>query len=127
VALETKIGGRFYEQWEGQAGALYAVVTCLDPPVKLRLMGPMGMSGAVACSMEFIMEEAAGKTQLTLTHDIMGTIPADEVESYRSGWKELLGVTLRAYVERSGSYSSPSMERGAVVEILTVTNVPTRD
>jgi aryl-alcohol dehydrogenase-like predicted oxidoreductase len=64
VILESKVGGRFYEQWDGQAGALYAVVTYLDPPVKL---------------------------------------PADEVESYRSGWKELLGVTLRAYVERSGS------------------------
>jgi uncharacterized protein YndB with AHSA1/START domain len=93
VKLEPRVGGRFYEEWGDGTGALYAHVTYIEPPVKLRLMGPMGMSGAVASCME--------KTRLTLTHDILGTIPRDEVESYRSGWKELLGVTLRAFVERS--------------------------
>jgi hypothetical protein len=64
-------------------------------------MGPMGLSGAVACGMEFTLEDTGRATRLTLTHDIMGTIPPGEVESYRSGWKELLGVTLRAYAEGS--------------------------
>lgn len=99
VRFEPKVGGRFYEDWGDGAGALYATVTYLDPPSRLRLMGPMGLSGAVACGMEFTLEEDGGKTRLTLVHDIMGTIPPGEVESYRSGWKELLGVTLRAYVE----------------------------
>ena len=99
VRFEPRVGGRFYEDWGDETGALYAHVTYIDPPAKLRLAGPMGMSGAVASGMEFTLEDAGGKTRLTLVHDIMGTIPPDEVQSYRSGWKELLGVTLREYVE----------------------------
>ncbi len=97
VILEPRLGGRFYEDWG--AGALYATVSYYEPPLKLRLTGPMGMSGAVACSMEFALEERSGATRLTLSHDILGTISRETVESYRSGWKKLLGTTLKAFVE----------------------------
>ncbi|HET7838551.1 MAG TPA: SRPBCC domain-containing protein, partial [Rectinemataceae bacterium] len=47
VGFEPKIGGRFYEEWAGGSAALYATVTYIEPPARLRLSGPMGMDGAV--------------------------------------------------------------------------------
>lgn len=98
VSLDARVGGAFGEAWPG-GGALYATLTYLEPPRKLRLQGPMGMSGAVACSMEFELEARDGGTRLSLVHDILGRIEAGTVESYRAGWKELLGESLTRHVE----------------------------
>lgn len=100
VSLEPRVGGRFYEDWGDGQGALYATVTYLEAPRKLRLSGPMGMSGAVACAMEFALEDRGASTLLKLTHDILGTINPQVVEEYRAGWKELLGQSLKNHVEQ---------------------------
>ena len=103
VAMEPRIGGRFYEEWSGISAALYAVVQYIDPPRLLRLDGPMGMPGAVLGVMEFRLEPADEGTRLSLVHDISGAIEPDTVESYRAGWEELLGVTLRRYCEHGAA------------------------
>jgi uncharacterized protein YndB with AHSA1/START domain len=100
VRLEPCVGGRFYEEWTGAAGALYATVMYLEPDRKLRLAGPMGMDGAVVSTMEFTLEPAGSATRLTLTHDIMGMVTSETPERYREGWKALLDQALRAHVER---------------------------
>jgi uncharacterized protein YndB with AHSA1/START domain len=98
VTMDARVGGAFEEAWEG-GGALYASITYLDPAKKLRLSGPMGMSGAVACTMEYELRPEGEATRLALVHDILGRIEAGTVESYRTGWKELLGTSLTAWVE----------------------------
>jgi uncharacterized protein YndB with AHSA1/START domain len=102
VVLEPRPGGRFYEDWGEGSGALYATVTYIDPPVELRLVGPMGMAGAVVGSMVFAIAETGGFTRLTLTHAILGSVDRETVEAYRSGWKELIGSSLKAHVEGKG-------------------------
>jgi uncharacterized protein YndB with AHSA1/START domain len=99
VGFEPRIGGRFYEEWEVGGAALYATVTYIDPPRRLRLEGPMGMSGAVAASMQFELESRGSGTRLELVHDILASIDRAELEEYRAGWAELLDRGLRAFVE----------------------------
>ncbi len=98
VGFEPRIGGRFYEEWEPSGAVLYATVTYIDPPRRLRLEGPMGMSGAVAASMDFVLEASGTGTRLKLVHDILGSMEKDEIEEYRKGWAELLDRTLRDYL-----------------------------
>jgi uncharacterized protein YndB with AHSA1/START domain len=99
VGFEPRIGGRFYEEWEVGGAALYATVTYIDPPRKLRLEGPMGMSGAVAASMEFELADSGKGTRLSLVHDILASMAKEEIQEYRMGWAQLLGTTLRGYLE----------------------------
>ena len=100
VAMEPRIGGRFYEEWSGTSAALYAVVQHIDPPRSLKLAGPMGMDGAVVSVMEFRLEQEGRGTKLSLAHEIFGWIESGTIESYRGGWAELLGHTLKSYCER---------------------------
>ncbi len=103
VGFEPRIGGRFYEDWGGGSAALYATVTFIDPPRRLRLEGPMGMDGAVLGVMEFRLEPLPAGTRLSLAHSILGSLEAATAEEYRAGWAELLGTTLPAYLAKGGA------------------------
>ena len=97
VSMDVRPGGAFGESWPG-GGALYATIRYLDPPRSLVMDGPMGMSGAVASSMEFTLEAVEGGTLLHLVHDILGRIEPVTIADYRSGWEEVLGLSLREHL-----------------------------
>jgi len=98
VGFEPRIGGRFYEEWESAGAALYATVTYIDPPRRLRLEGPMGLSGAVAASMDFELTASGTGTHASLIHDILGSMDRAEIQEYRKGWAALLDSALRDYL-----------------------------
>jgi uncharacterized protein YndB with AHSA1/START domain len=98
VGFEPRIGGRFFEEWGPGSAALYATVTLIEPPARLRLSGPMGMAGATACSLEYLLAAIPGGSRLSLVHDIFGLLDEDVVEDYRQGWIEILGTTLKAFL-----------------------------
>lgn len=103
--LEPLAGGRFYEDFgQGQGSALYATVTYLEPGKKLRMTGPMAMSGPVMGTVSFDLEPEAQGTRLKLSHCIIGLVDDEVRETYTNGWQELLGKHLKRFVEQNQGY-----------------------
>ena len=102
IALEPWIGGRFYEQFdESGAGALYAVVTYLEPGRTLRVSGAMGMPGARQYVKTYRLESDGGVTVVRTTSSTLGDIPDEMRENYRSGGEGVLAAMKQHLEARS--------------------------
>lgn len=98
VVLEPHVGGRFYEDWGGDSGALYGIVTRLERPSLVVVTGPMGMGGPVVGVWSFALaEDGADRTVLSGTHRAFGDISDETRQGYTEGWGEVYGA-LRAYL-----------------------------
>jgi hypothetical protein len=91
VHLEPRVGGRFWEDWGGGDGALYATVTGIRRPEQLTCTGPMGMSGPVAGVFAMSLSEPRRATLVRLSHHAVGTIN-DET---RAAYEHRLGGGVR--------------------------------
>jgi uncharacterized protein YndB with AHSA1/START domain len=101
IALEPVIGGRFYEQFDkAGAGALYALVTYLEPEKVLRVSGAMGLRGAAMYVKTYRLEEAGEGTSVRTSASVLGAIPEETIAGYRAGNQEVVAA-LKAHVERS--------------------------
>jgi len=100
IHLETKLGGRFYEDWGGGGGAVYATVQVLRPGRYLKLRGPMGMDGAVAGVIELELVPKGEATLVKLSHSAVGEITEETRANYSKGWTVLLGTNLKDFVEK---------------------------
>jgi len=107
--LEANVGGRFYEDFGVEkGGTLYATVTYIKKGEKLRMIGPMGMSGAVMGAIDFALESRDGATLLKLSHHIIGEVDGTVQETYTNGWQELLSQNLKIFVEQGRGYRAAS-------------------
>jgi DNA-binding transcriptional ArsR family regulator/uncharacterized protein YndB with AHSA1/START domain len=97
VVLEPFVGGRFYESWGGDTGALYGTVARLERPVAFAVSGPMGMAGPVSSVWSMTLSPAGGGTSLALAHRAFGDIDDETRAAYTSGWGEVVAA-LRAAV-----------------------------
>jgi len=110
IVLEPRLGGRFYEVWGDNEGAMWATVTAFQRDARLDLTGPIGMGGAVAGVVSFVLEPRGKGTLLKLSHRAAGEL-SDEAETrYTKGWADLLGTRLKAFVE-SGKKSGLAGKR----------------
>ena len=100
IRLEPVVGGDCYEDWGDGEGAVYATVTLLRRPERLRMSGSMGMSGAVAGVIDIRLSPQGKSTVLRLSHRAVGEVTEETRTGYRNGWKVLLTERLKAYVER---------------------------
>jgi len=100
IVLEPRVGGRFYEDWGNGEGALYATVAIARRPERLRLVGSMGMRGAVAGVIEITLAPQGPGTTLRLSHRAVGEVTEETETGYRDGWRGLLAERLKNYVER---------------------------
>jgi uncharacterized protein YndB with AHSA1/START domain len=99
IALEPFIGGRFSEQFdEAGAGALYAVVTYIDPGKTLVVSGSMGMPGARQYVKKYALEQVNAGTRVRTTASTLGDIPEEMRENYRAGGEAVLQA-LRRHAE----------------------------
>ena len=85
VHLEPSVGGRFWEEWP-EGGALYATVTDVLRPERLRCAGPMGMGGPVSGLFAMELEERPDGTLVRLSHRAFGDIDEETQEAYTQGW-----------------------------------------
>jgi uncharacterized protein YndB with AHSA1/START domain len=100
IRLDPVVGGHFYEDWGHGEGALYATVTLLRRPERLRMSGSMGMSGAVAGVIDFRLTPQGKSTVLRFSHRAVGEVTEETRTGYREGWRVLLTERLKAFVER---------------------------
>jgi DNA-binding transcriptional ArsR family regulator/uncharacterized protein YndB with AHSA1/START domain len=100
IIFEPKLGGRFYEVWGEHEGVLYATVTGLKQAERLELTGPMGMGGAVHGLFSFELTPHRQGTLLRLSHKAFGEVTEETQANYAQGWQDLLGVRLKAFVEK---------------------------
>jgi DNA-binding transcriptional ArsR family regulator/uncharacterized protein YndB with AHSA1/START domain len=101
VHLEPTVGGRFWEEWPGGGGALYATVTSVERPERVQLAGPMGMAGPVAGVISFELEERPDGTAVRLSHRAFGDIDDQARAAYAEGWQEVFGA-LRTHLGLAG-------------------------
>jgi DNA-binding transcriptional ArsR family regulator/uncharacterized protein YndB with AHSA1/START domain len=97
VHLEPQVGGRFYEDWGGETGALYGRVVVLERPARIVVEGPMGMSGPVVSVWSYELVEAGSGTLLRGTHRAFGDIDDETKHRYTEGWGEV-NAALRDYL-----------------------------
>jgi len=102
ISLEPWVGGRFLEEFGEGGGALYAVVTYLEPGKVLRVSGAMGMPGARQYVKTYRLEPNGTGTTVSTEASMLGDIDPDRRESYRSGGVELLAA-LKRFVESGGT------------------------
>jgi uncharacterized protein YndB with AHSA1/START domain len=95
VHFEPVVGGRFWEEWPDDGGALYATVSSIRRPSKLEYTGPMGMAGPVTSVISFELEERDAGTLVRKTHRAFGDIDEETRESYTAGWKQVLEALQR--------------------------------
>ncbi len=102
IILEPQVGGRLYEQNSNGDGALWATVTGVKKNQHLELTGPIGMAGAIHSVVAFSLEpqNEGAATLLKFSHQAVGQLGDDTQANYNAGWQDLLGVRLKAFVEK---------------------------
>jgi uncharacterized protein YndB with AHSA1/START domain len=102
IILEPQVGGRLYEQSGSGDGALWATVTTIKKNERLELTGPVGASEALHSVVTFSLEpkNEGEATLLKLSHQAIGPFGEDTQANYNAGWQDLLGVRLKAFVEK---------------------------
>ena len=107
LQFDAKLGGHLFEKWGSGlddadlGGAILGTVIAIQPPEYLRLTGDFGITDKVAKGVLAIkLVELGEKTQLKLTHDIIGTID-DTIElEYSKAWHALL-ERLEHFIQRT--------------------------
>jgi Uncharacterized conserved protein len=100
IVLEPKVGGRLYEVYGENEGALWGMVTAIKSGEELSLVGSMGMPEPTYGAVTFALEPQGNMTIIKFTHSAFGRISQERKGCYTEGWKELLDVRLRAFVEQ---------------------------
>jgi uncharacterized protein YndB with AHSA1/START domain/DNA-binding transcriptional ArsR family regulator len=113
VVLEAKPGGRFYEEWSNDEGAIWGFVTNIKKNERIIMNGAMAWSGNVQGLVRFDLEEDGGATVVRFTHKVMGEVDDEMRTAYSGGWEDLLGRRLKTFVEtgeKMGIGHEPPME-----------------
>jgi len=100
VHLEPSVGGRFWEEWP-EGGALYATVTDVLRPERLRCAGPMGMGGPVNGLFAMELDERPDGTLVRLSHRAFGDIDEETQAAYSQGWVGVFDA-LKAHLGLAG-------------------------
>ena len=101
--IEPRPGGRMYEDWGGDNGAIWAIVLTVDAPRRIQFMGHLtSQYGGPAHSIIQFAVEAAGKGSLVKISDsIFGNLSEDQAGKMDEGWRMLFEGALKPYVERT--------------------------
>ena len=99
--LEPQVGGRFFEEFNGGGGVLYASVTYLKQGEEIRLTGAMDLvEEAWTNSIHLVLTSPQPDvTQLLLSHHFLGKVNVITVDSYKQSWEKLLKQHLKIFVE----------------------------
>jgi DNA-binding transcriptional ArsR family regulator len=97
LTLSGELGAQLLEHWP-EGGTVLATVTGVTRDRWLQLSGSfhLGVTHAVA---SFDLTPVQGGTLLALDFRATGLIDPERAEAFRGGWRELVSVRLKAFVE----------------------------
>lgn len=98
LILEPRMNGLFYEDFGNEQGVVWGTVIYFKEPEEIRLIGLLGMRGAVNSHYSYKLEDRGSSTVLRLSHDTVGLLEPQWEEEHRKGWEYLLG-RLKEYAE----------------------------
>jgi uncharacterized protein YndB with AHSA1/START domain len=107
LVLEARPGGRFYQAWPGEEGAVFGHVTFLKSPEVIRLSGPLGMTTPVSSVYEWRLEDLGEATMLKLSHRVVGLLDEEYAQNHEQGWR-VLWEGLKALAERGERVAPPA-------------------
>src|SRR6185295_18447657 len=89
--LEAHLGGRMYEDWGIGAGAIWYIVTEIDPPRSLGLSGhmPAAFGGPATSLLRITLTADGGSTVLRLADSEFRRPTAEARASLEEGWRAL--------------------------------------
>ena len=90
MVLEEWPGGRWFRDLGNGQGHLWGFVQVIKPPTLIEIHGPMFMSYAVAGHVQFRLMQVSGGTELSLRHQVLGTVSEDHREGVTHGWDFML-------------------------------------
>ena len=103
--FKPQVGFEFRFYGQGHKGEQYLHLCRITEAVKNKKLAYTwkyeGFPGESLVTFE--LADAGGKTKLTLTHSGLHTFPADNpdfaIESFNGGWTEIIGTSLKKFVE----------------------------
>ncbi len=98
--LESKPGGRMYEEWDNGGGVLWGNVVSIDPNKSLQVLGVVfpNWGGPNQWYGSWTLTEQDGGTLLTFSETGVGRVSESGVEEKDKGWK-FLWASLKAHAE----------------------------
>lgn len=112
LILDARVGGSFYEAFDRAGnGAEHAKVIFAEKPKKIRMDGPLGLSGLavhMVYELRFSAREGGG-SRIDLRVQGMGSVDDELVETVEAVWKHFL-------VERFEPYLRAQLEGKAAAE-----------
>ena len=98
LTIEGRLGGDFVEHYDN-GGLLLGTVSGYRPDQLLQITGPFHLGAATAVAQISLNPRTADGTSLALSFRGAGLMNADVVEAFKGGWRELVAVRLKAFVE----------------------------
>ena len=98
LTLDGELGGVFRERY-ADGGRILASVTGIRQDHFLQLTGPFHLGAAVATAEVTLTDAGPNETTLGLSFRGAGLMSAEIVEGFTGGWRELIAVRLKAFVE----------------------------
>ena len=99
--METRVGGRIYEDQGNDNGVLWGIILQFDAPKRLQFKGTLfpdyGGPGDYHISIK--VESTDDGCKLVVDDALHGFVTDELAESLESGWKELFGEHLKKRAE----------------------------
>ena len=98
--LEAHPGGRMFEHWDSGGGVLWGTVICLEPNVRLQVLGASfpNWGGPSEWYGTWQLSSHNSGTTLTFSESTIGLISDDHVAEKSKGWT-FLWRSMQAFVE----------------------------
>jgi uncharacterized protein YndB with AHSA1/START domain len=93
MTLEPRPGGRWFRDFPGDDGHLWAFVQSIKRPALLELWGPLFMSNAASSNVHYRLSEIEGGTLIRFQQTLLGGFPEDMRPKFRKGWVDVLSRT----------------------------------
>jgi DNA-binding transcriptional ArsR family regulator/uncharacterized protein YndB with AHSA1/START domain len=97
LRMEARLGGLFVEEWS-DGGAVIATVTGFGRDRLLELSGPFHLGLALGVA-EFVLTNQDSSTTLAFSFRAFGAIDTQLAQEFGHGWRELVSVRLKRFVE----------------------------
>ena len=99
--IEPRPGGRMYEDWGGENGAIWATVLTVEAPRRIQFMGHLTKQygGPAHSIFQFEVEPSGKGSVVKISDTIFGNLSEDQAAKMDEGWRMLFEEGLKPYVE----------------------------